>query len=178
VEEGLKHYLRAAYRDDLGARRDVLQRLRQLGHGSLSAVLARAFAPDVVHLDGWALAQIGAVEPLTEEDLDDLMPWRSAAAACRCIAQALKEHTGRSWHVRASGPPLALLRVGPPKGRLLPGGELTEEDRRVLAERFGRRATSIKSPALTFEATAAGLRECLARAEGREYVSAPEEQGG
>jgi hypothetical protein len=177
VEEGLRHYLRAAYRGDLGARRDVLQRLRQLGHGSLAAVLARAFAPDVVHLDGWALAQIGAVEPLTEEDLDDLMPWRSAAATCRAVAQALQEHTGRAWHVRASGGPLALLRVGPPKGRLLPDGELTEEDRQALAERFRRPARIVKGPALTFEATAPGLRECLARAEGRAYVSAPEELG-
>ncbi len=176
MDEGLRHPLRAAYRGDLGARRDVLQRLRQLGHGCLAAVLAPAFAPDVVHLDGWALAQIGAVEPLKEEDLDDLMPWRSAAAAGRAVARALQDHTGRVWRVRAWGTPEPLLWIGPPKGRLLPGGGLTDEDRQALAERFGLPARGVKGPALSFEATAPGLRKCLAQAEGREYVYAPEER--
>ena len=161
-------HLRAAYRDDLQARRGVIQRLRQLGHGCLASALAAVFGPDTDHLDAWALAQVNSVLPLTEEQLDDIMPWRSAAVACRAIAEALARHTRRPWHVRVLRG-LGLV-VGPPKERLLRGKELSEEDREALAERFGTSTRLVKFPGLSFPDTEAGLRECVIRAEGKEYV--------
>ncbi len=172
----LIHHLRAAYRDDLAARRVLLQYLRHSGHGCLAAALARPLAPDVVHLDAWALAQIAAVIPLGEEDLDEVMPWRSGKVACRAVARALEEHTGRPWHARILED-VGLL-VGPPRERLLPGDELSAEDREALAERFDRPASTVKGPGLTFPDSVPGLRQCVARAEGRAYTYDPEEAGG
>ena len=169
VDEILLHHLRAAYRGQLEARREVLRRLRQLGQGCLAATLARAFAPDILHLDGWALAQIALVVPLSDEAMDDIMPWRSTTVACRAVAAALEEHTGRSWHVRLPHKDACFIIVGPPRRRLQAGGELSVEDRQALAERFQLPISAVKGPGLQFDANAPGLRECLARAEGRTY---------
>jgi hypothetical protein len=123
-------------------------------------------------LDGWVLAQIAVAEPMAEEELDDVMPWRSAAAAGRAVARALEEFTDRPWHVRAVHG-LGLL-VGPPPERLLPDGELAEQDRRALAERFGLPAGGVRGPAVQFPGDGPALRECLARAEGRAPLYTPE----
>jgi hypothetical protein len=69
------------------------------------------------------------------------------------------------------------LFVGSPRERLLSGKELSEEDRQDLAERFGTSARLVKFPGLNFPNTIPGLRECVARAEGRDYVFSLEESG-
>jgi hypothetical protein len=164
----LHKHLRAAYRGDLAARRGLLQHLRYLGYGCLANVLAAVFSPDVVHLDGWALAQIASVFRLTDEELNDIMPWRSATATCRVVAEAMKEHTGRVWQVRVVGS-LGLV-VGPPNSRLIQNKELSQNDRDTLAERFVTQPKLIKFPGMVFPETVHGFRECVYRAEGREYV--------
>jgi hypothetical protein len=172
VDVVLNKHLRAVYRNDLTARRDLLQHLRHLGHACLANVMSAAFSLDIVHLDGWALAQIASVLYLTEEELDDIMPWRSVSATCRAVAQALKTHTGRAWHVRVVGS-LGVV-VGPPKSRIQ-NNELSENDRETLAERFATQSNLIKFPGMVFPDTVHGFRECVHRAEGREYVYGHEE---
>jgi hypothetical protein len=133
MEGVLLGLMRAAWRGDHKARRRILEVLRDAGLHSLAAVIRPAFGPEERNLDAWLLAQIGGAVGMSETDLDEVMPWRSARVAAEFIGRALHSATGVPWQVvvLAGRNPCLVLRS--PAQRLTAQGEMPLEERQLLA---------------------------------------------
>jgi hypothetical protein len=173
VDPYLLKHLKDAWRGDLTARRHVLAWLRAEGHAGLAAAIEPALSPAVVYPDAWTLRQIALAADLSDEQLDEIMPWRTAKAAAAALARRLEEASCRRWEVHFPGEQPPRLIIRPPADRRDAGGGLTQEDRLTLANVLRVPAGLFKPSGMTLDARPAPLRGYLLRAEGREILRDP-----
>jgi hypothetical protein len=173
VDPYLLKHLKDAWRGDLTARRHVLAWLRTEGHSGLAAAIEPALSPAVVYPDAWTLDQIAAAARLSEEQLEEVMPWRSPEGGAAALARRLEEASLRRWevHFPREHPPRVIVR--PPADRRDAGGGLTQEDRLTLANVLRVPAGLFKPSGMTLDARPGPLRGYLLRAEGREILRDP-----
>jgi hypothetical protein len=170
VDSTLMRYLREAWRGDLAARRHLLQHLHWLGLPGLTAVLRPALGPDVVHLDAWALGQIAAAVGLSEQEMDDIMPWRCPATAAAAISRTLQTASGEPWHVHVRQIDPATLVIRSPRERLDAAGHMPEQERVKLARILNLDTSRVQALGLECSTSMRDLCEFVARAEDREVV--------
>jgi hypothetical protein len=169
MDHVLLRHLRDAWRDDLAARGRLLQHLRWLGLSGLAAVLRSALGPDVVHLDAWSLGQIAAAVGLSEEHIDDIMPWRRPTTAAAAIARALQERSDEPWDARIHSGELTLIIRSAPE-RLDANGDMPRGERIKLARLLDIETRRVNENGLVCSARTGDLCEFVARAEQRPVV--------